>query len=98
MKIINIPSALVNHTVPHFLLSVPDKVYHIHEIDTEEAKKMTMTMSMDGSDDDRWWEQTDLTRLYLSSNQLITISPKINNLLSLQILDVRIVFFKTHYK
>lgn len=97
MKIFNIPSVPVNHTVIHFLLSVPDKVYHIHEIDTEEAKKMTMTMSMDGSDDDRWWEQTDLTRLYLSSNQLITISPKINNLLSLQILDVRTVYFKTHW-
>ncbi|KAK4296726.1 hypothetical protein Pmani_030804 [Petrolisthes manimaculis] len=70
------------------LVEVPDKVYHIHEIDSDEAKKMTMTMSMDGSDDDRWWEQTDLTRLYLSSNQLITISPKINNLLSLQVLDL----------
>lgn len=70
------------------MAEVPDKVYHINEMDAEEAKKMTMNMSMDGSDDDRWWEQTDLTRLYLSSNQLNSISPKISNLLSLQILDL----------
>ncbi|XP_066963781.1 LOW QUALITY PROTEIN: leucine-rich repeat-containing protein 40-like [Macrobrachium rosenbergii] len=70
------------------MVEVPDKVYHIHEIDNEEAKKLTMNMSMDNSDDDRWWEQTDLTRLYLASNQLTTIAPKINNLMSLQILDL----------
>ncbi|KAK7075658.1 Leucine-rich repeat-containing protein 40 [Halocaridina rubra] len=70
------------------MVEVPDKVYHIHEIDNEEAKKLTMTMSMDNSDDDRWWEQTDLTRLYLSSNQLSTISPKISNLMAIQVLDL----------
>nr|XP_027223165.1 leucine-rich repeat-containing protein 40-like [Penaeus vannamei] len=67
---------------------VPDKVYHIHEMDADEAKKMMMGMSMDSTDDDRWWEQTDLTRLYLSSNCLSSISPKISNLMSLQVLDV----------
>lgn len=81
----------VNNKVFNILFPVPDKVYHINEMDAEEAKKMTMSMSMDGSDDDRWWEQTDLTRLYLSSNQLNSISPKISNLLSLQILDVRML-------
>lgn len=69
-------------------MTVPEKVYHINEIDAEEAKKMTMNMTMDSSDDDRWWEQVDLTRLYLSSNQLSSISPEINNLSALQILDV----------
>ncbi|XP_069988037.1 leucine-rich repeat-containing protein 40-like isoform X3 [Penaeus vannamei] len=67
---------------------VPDKVYHIHEMDADEAKKMMMGMSMDSTDDDRWWEQTDLTRLYLSSNCLSSISPKISNLMSLQVLDL----------
>ncbi|XP_045582047.2 leucine-rich repeat-containing protein 40 [Procambarus clarkii] len=70
------------------MIEVPDKVYHIHEMDGEEAKKLTMSMTMDGSDDDRWWEQTDLTKLYLSSNRISNISPKINNLLSLQVLDL----------
>lgn len=69
-------------------VAVPDKVYHINEIDAEEAKKMTMNMTMDSSDDDRWWEQVDLTRLYLSSNQLSSLSPEISNLSALQILDV----------
>ncbi|XP_050716360.1 leucine-rich repeat-containing protein 40-like isoform X2 [Eriocheir sinensis] len=70
------------------LVEVPEKVYHINEIDTEEAKKMTMNMRMDNSDDDRWWEQVDLTRLYLNSNQLASLSPMINNLQSLQVLDL----------
>ncbi|XP_045102562.1 leucine-rich repeat-containing protein 40-like isoform X5 [Portunus trituberculatus] len=69
------------------LAVVPEKVYRINEIDAEEAKKMTMNMTMDSSDDDRWWEQVDLTRLYLSSNQLSTLSPEISNLSALQILD-----------
>ncbi|XP_053645122.1 leucine-rich repeat-containing protein 40 isoform X1 [Cherax quadricarinatus] len=70
------------------MVEVPDKVYHIHEMDAEEAKKLTMNMTMDGNEDDRWWEQTDLTRLYLSSNRLSSISQKISNLLSLQVLDL----------
>ncbi|KAG7174435.1 Leucine-rich repeat-containing protein 40-like [Homarus americanus] len=70
------------------MAEVPDKVYHIHEMDAEEAKKLTMGMTMDGSDEDRWWEQSELTRLYLSSNQIGSISPKISNLLSLQVLDL----------
>ncbi|XP_045102560.1 leucine-rich repeat-containing protein 40-like isoform X3 [Portunus trituberculatus] len=70
------------------LAVVPEKVYRINEIDAEEAKKMTMNMTMDSSDDDRWWEQVDLTRLYLSSNQLSTLSPEISNLSALQILDL----------
>lgn len=77
---------------------MPDKVYHIHEMDADEAKKMMMGMSMDNTDDDRWWEQTDLTRLYLSSNCLSSISPKISNLMSLQVLDVSLYISKFRFK
>ncbi|CAL4147450.1 unnamed protein product, partial [Meganyctiphanes norvegica] len=70
------------------MIEIPDKVYHLHEIDNDEAKDLTMGMSMDNSNDDCWWEQSDLTRLYLSSNTIQTVDPKISNLGSLQILDL----------
>lgn len=39
-------------------------------------------------DSDRWWEQTDLTKLYLSSNQLTHLSEDIRLLPALSVLDV----------
>ncbi|MCL4140366.1 UNVERIFIED_CONTAM: hypothetical protein GTU68_059509, partial [Idotea baltica] len=48
---------------------------------------MTVNMSMDDTED-RWWEQTELTRLYLSSNSLSSIDPLISNLSALQLLDL----------
>lgn len=37
---------------------------------------------------ERWWEQTDLTKLLLSSNKLETISEDIKLLPALVVLDV----------
>ena len=68
---------------------IPVKVYHINELDNDETRQISL--SMDNTGDDKWWEQNDLTRLYLSSNCLSSISPEISNLSSLQILDVSIL-------
>ncbi|WAR24190.1 LRC40-like protein [Mya arenaria] len=65
------------------LTSVPDTVWRIN-IDVPEEGK---TVSMDGGDD-RWWEQTDLTKLILASNWLTGVSEDISNLPALTVLDV----------
>lgn len=65
------------------LTTVPDKVWRIN-IDVPEEGK---TVSMDNADD-RWWEQTDLTKLILASNWLQTLSEDIANLPALTVLDV----------
>lgn len=38
--------------------------------------------------DDRWWEQTDLTKLIISSNKLETLSENVKLLPALVVLDV----------
>ncbi|KAH3694443.1 leucine-rich repeat-containing protein 40-like [Dreissena polymorpha] len=65
------------------LTSVPETVWRIN-IDTPEEGK---TVSMDDPDD-RWWEQTDLTKLILASNWLTELSEDISNLPALTVLDV----------
>ena len=39
-------------------------------------------------DDESWWENVDLTKLILASNQLTRISGEIKNLQSLTVLDL----------
>lgn len=49
----------------------------------EEAKNTVFS-----GDSDRWWEQTDLTKLLLASNQLTQLSDDIRLLPALTVLDV----------
>ena len=39
--------------------------------------------------DDRWWEQTDLTKLILAGNLLTSLSEDVRHLSALTVLDVR---------
>ncbi|XP_071952369.1 leucine-rich repeat-containing protein 40-like [Antedon mediterranea] len=65
------------------LTTVPDAVWRINQDVPEEAK----TVSLDNTED-RWWEQTDLTKLILASNKLQEISNDIRELGALTVLDV----------
>ncbi|XP_078656928.1 leucine-rich repeat-containing protein 40-like isoform X2 [Branchiostoma floridae x Branchiostoma belcheri] len=64
------------------LEKVPDTVWRINLDVPEEAKNVTF----DG--EDRWWEQVDLTKLILASNKLSQLSPDLNQLPALAVLDV----------
>ncbi|XP_076080866.1 leucine-rich repeat-containing protein 40-like [Mytilus galloprovincialis] len=65
------------------LTKVPDEVWRIN-IDVPEESK---TVSLDNTDD-RWWEQTDLTKLILASNWLTELSEDIKELSALSVLDI----------
>ncbi|KAK7508432.1 hypothetical protein BaRGS_00000671 [Batillaria attramentaria] len=65
------------------LSSVPDSVWRINMDVPEEA----CTVSMDNAED-RWWEQTDLTKLILASNVLTSLGAGIAQLTALTVLDV----------
>ncbi|XP_070816381.1 leucine-rich repeat-containing protein 40 [Chaetodon trifascialis] len=65
------------------LTEVPQDVYRLNKDTPEEAQQ---NVSFGGSD--RWWEQTDLTKLLLSSNQLTHLSDDIRLLPGLTILDL----------
>ena len=51
------------------LTVIPDKVYRINVDVPEEAKSSSM-----GDTDERWWDQVDLRKLIVASNQLSEIS------------------------
>ncbi|XP_013863529.1 leucine-rich repeat-containing protein 40 isoform X2 [Austrofundulus limnaeus] len=65
------------------LTEVPQSVYRLNTDAPEEAQQ---DVSFGGSD--RWWEQTDLTKLLLSSNQLKCLSDDIRLLPGLTTLDL----------
>ncbi|XP_037530631.1 leucine-rich repeat-containing protein 40 [Nematolebias whitei] len=65
------------------LTEVPQSVYRLNTDTPEEAQQ---DISFGGSD--RWWEQTDLTKLLLSSNQLSHLSDDIRLLPGLITLDL----------
>ncbi|XP_063795173.1 leucine-rich repeat-containing protein 40 isoform X1 [Pseudophryne corroboree] len=65
------------------LTEVPVSVWRINLDTPEEAKT---SVQFDGSD--RWWEQTDLTKLVLASNKLQSLSEEIRLLPALVVLDV----------
>ncbi|XP_018013507.1 leucine-rich repeat-containing protein 40, partial [Hyalella azteca] len=67
---------------------VPAKVFRLQEVDSTEAKQLTLNMSLDNSSDDRWWESVDLSKLYLNSNSLTVLPPDIRLLPCLTILDL----------
>uniref|UniRef100_A0A3B4BHQ9 Disease resistance R13L4/SHOC-2-like LRR domain-containing protein n=1 Tax=Periophthalmus magnuspinnatus TaxID=409849 RepID=A0A3B4BHQ9_9GOBI len=71
--------------VPQGLLknATGTNVYRLNVDPPEEAQQ---AVSFGGSD--RWWEQTDLTKLLLSSNQLTTLSEELRLLPALTTLDL----------
>ena len=65
------------------LEEVPDSVW---KINLEPGSGAGASFASEG--DERWWEQTELTRLNLSSNELKVLSEDIELLPKLQLLDV----------
>lgn len=65
------------------LREVPQSVYRLNVDTPEEARH-----SVSFEESDRWWEQTDLTKLLLSSNQLTHLSDDIRLLPGLTTLDL----------
>ena len=68
------------------LTRMPDKVWRVNLDVPPEARNV----SLDSTDDDKWWEIVDLTKLILASNKLTDISPEIANFPALVVLDVSI--------
>ncbi|XP_076578731.1 leucine-rich repeat-containing protein 40 isoform X2 [Chaetodon auriga] len=65
------------------LTEVPPNVYRLNKDTPEEAQQ-----NVSFGESDRWWEQTDLTKLLLSSNQLTHLSDDIRLLPGLIVLDL----------
>ena len=72
---------------------MPETVWRIN-IDVPEESQ---TVSLDNTED-RWWEQTDLSRLILANNVLSELSPDIQQLPALTVLDVSLLMhtFSSH--
>lgn len=66
------------------LSQVPPSVWRIN-LDVPEESRQNLSF---GAADDRWWEQTDLTKLILASNKLQCLSEDIKFLPALIVLDV----------
>lgn len=62
-------------------------------LNIDEPAEAQENVSFGGSD--RWWEQTDLTKLLLSSNQLTQLSEDIKLLPALNTLDVSMIIERT---
>ena len=60
------------------LVSVPDKVWTLMELDTEEMKSMVTSVTMDTDNADNWWDTVDLTKLILACNKISSISPQVD--------------------
>ncbi|KAH7971047.1 hypothetical protein HPB49_018417 [Dermacentor silvarum] len=67
------------------MIDVPDQVWNINNLTEEERRGLTL--SLDQCDGDRWWDQADLTKLYLSANNLSSLSADIEKLQALTILE-----------
>ncbi|XP_042562941.1 leucine-rich repeat-containing protein 40 [Clupea harengus] len=65
------------------LTEVPLRVWRLN-LDTPEEANQNVSFGAD----DRWWEQTDLTKLILSSNKLDALSEDVKLLPALVVLDV----------
>ncbi|KAG7999378.1 Leucine-rich repeat-containing protein 40 [Nibea albiflora] len=65
------------------LTEVPQNVYRLNSDTPEEAQQ-----NVSFGESDRWWEQTDLTKMLLSSNQLTHLSDDIRLLPALIMLDL----------
>nr|ACI34266.1 Leucine-rich repeat-containing protein 40 [Salmo salar] len=65
------------------LTEVPQSVWRLN-LDTPEEAKQNLSFGAD----DRWWDQTDLTKLLLPSNKLEALSEDVKLLPALTVLDV----------
>ncbi|XP_061094128.1 leucine-rich repeat-containing protein 40 [Conger conger] len=65
------------------LTEVPQSVWRLN-VDTPEEAQQNLSFGAS----DRWWEQTDLTKLLLSSNKLDVLSEDVRLLPALVVLDV----------
>lgn len=86
--IIIIPDIYTLYLILFVFCSVPDTVWRINIDDPSEGKSLAMDAV-----DERWWEQTDLVKLILASNQLTEISPQISLLGALVTLDVSMLTY-----
>ncbi|KAG1658916.1 Leucine-rich repeat-containing protein 40 [Nymphon striatum] len=68
------------------LVEVPEVVCKINSLTSEECK--SLSLSIESGDDDRWWDQVDLTKLILAFNSLRSIPNEIQYLPNLNILDL----------
>ncbi|XP_015758989.1 PREDICTED: LOW QUALITY PROTEIN: leucine-rich repeat-containing protein 40-like [Acropora digitifera] len=66
------------------LTKVPQKVWRVNLDVPPEAQNV----SLDSTDDDKWWEIVDLTKLILASNKLSEISSEIAQFPALLVLDI----------
>lgn len=66
-----------------FVYVVPQHVWRIN-LDTPEEAHQNLSFGAA----DRWWEQTDLTKLILASNKLQCLSEDLKLLPALTVLDV----------
>ena len=66
------------------LTKVPQKVWRVNLDVPPEAQNV----SLDSTDEDKWWEIVDLTKLILASNKLSEISSEIAQFPALLVLDV----------
>ena len=57
------------------MVSVPERVWTILELDQEEAKAAGQR-SMDNNEEN-WWDMVDLTKLILACNKISNISDKV---------------------
>ena len=64
------------------LKTVPDKVWKINQEIPEEERNASL------DSDEKWWDQTELNKLILASNQITSISSDIQLLQGLVVLDV----------
>lgn len=65
------------------LTEVPASVWRLN-LDTPQEAKQNVSFGAE----DRWWEQTDLTKLLLSSNKLLSIPDDVKLLPALVVLDI----------
>lgn len=68
------------------VIAVPEKVWHL--LEPEKPIEVTLDSLCENEEDELWWNQKELANLDLSSNSLSVISPKIENLHSLTVLNV----------
>ena len=64
---------------------MPDSVWRIN-VDSTEARDTTWTDKAD----EKWWDQVDLSKLIVASNQLVRLSEDIRMLPALVVLDVSV--------
>jgi Leucine-rich repeat (LRR) protein len=74
------------------ILAVPLKVWRINELD--ENEKSAVSMSLDDTSEDKWWEFVELQKLIVANNYIKDIPCDVSNLLSLQTLDVSLRQFR----